>query len=99
DRPKIRLWIDLTRSKPLGRQISDAAKVVARHFAAQRQRLRDPEIEDLDAIVRCHPDVARLEIAVKQRPERPSVDRDFEAERRFEKLTELDRDAGRAHRG
>ena len=33
---------------------------------------------------------------MQQRAERASVDRDVEAVRRFEKLTELDRDAGRA---
>ncbi len=33
---------------------------------------------------------------MKQRPERAPVDRDLEAVRRFEKLTKLDCDAGRA---
>ena len=33
---------------------------------------------------------------MQQRAERTAVDRDFEAVRRFEKLAQLDRDAGRA---
>src|SRR5205807_2754896 len=65
DCPEIRLRIDLARLEPLRRQIRDAAKVVARDLSAQRQRLGDPEIEDLDAIALGHPDVAGFEIAVQ----------------------------------
>jgi hypothetical protein len=96
DRPEIGLRIDLPRVEPFGRQVGDAAEVVARHLSAQRQRLGDSEIEDLDPIVARHLDVARLEIAVEQRAQRPPVDGDFEGVRRLEKLAQLDRDAGRA---
>ena len=49
DRPEIRLRIDVAGFEPLGRQVGDAAEVVARHLPAERQRLGDPEVEDLDA--------------------------------------------------
>ena len=98
DRPEIRVGIDLAGLEPLRRQIRDAAEVVARDLPAQRQRLGDAEIEDLD---RSPPSTRMLRgfrsPCSSDRRCRPSIV-DFEAVRRFEESTQLDRDAGGALR-
>src|SRR6185436_1950879 len=79
------------------------AEVVARGVAAERQRLRDAEVEDLDLVGPEHADVARLQVAVQQRTQVASVDRRLEAVGRLEEMTQLNRDvdgtAGRQRAG
>ena len=95
DGPEVRIGVDLARLEPLGRQVRDAAEVVARDLPAQRKRLGDSKVEDLDLVGPQHADVPRLQIAVQQRAKLAAVDRRFEAVCRFEEMTQLNRDADR----
>ena len=92
DGPQIRLRVDVAGVEALGRQIRDAAEVVARDFSAERQRLGDPEVEDLDLIARQDSDVARLEIAVQERSQLAAIDRDLERVGRLQEIAQLHRD-------
>ena len=65
-RPEVGVRIDLAALEPFGRQVSDAAEIIARDFSAERQRLGDPEVEHLDRAGRRDAHVAGLEISMQQ---------------------------------
>ena len=89
---------DVGRFEPLRRQVRHAAEIVARDLAAERQRLGDPEVEDLDVAGRRQPHVARLQIAVHERDEITAVDAGREPVRGVEEAAQLARDAARLFR-
>ena len=96
--PEVRLSVDVPRLEALGREVGDAAKVVARDFPAQRKGFGDPEVQDFYLVVLENADVSRLEIAVQKRAKLPAVDRGFKAVRGLEKITELDGDPDGTYR-
>ena len=63
-------------------------------FRLSDSALAMPKSRTLMLVAVEHADVAGLEIAVQQRPKLPAVDRRFEAVRGFEKLAQLDGEAG-----
>ena len=91
DRPEIGVRIDVAGIETFGREIRDAAEVVARDFSAERQRLRDPEVEHLDLIAGRGMRMLRglRSPCSSDRSGRPSIV-GFEGVRRLEEAAQLD---------
>ena len=85
-------------SRRSGDKVRHGAEIIPRDFSAQRQRLRDTEVEHLDLAGRGDPDVSRLQIAMDKRPQLAIADDRLEAVRAFQKQAQLHRDVDRMFR-
>ena len=97
DRPEAVGGVHFAGLEPLRRQVGDVAEVVACHLAADRERLRDPEVQDVDAVSR-QADVPRRQVAVQQVPHFAPADRGLELLRVLEETAQGDPDLARPRR-